>query len=545
MTARDTGQDNGRGAARDAGQGARWGAGRAWPLRHRLLAALLGLSAAALAVFAAAGVLLLDRSLLSRVDTQLTEFATNFHKGPPPGAPVPPPRDDVELPTQFRLAVYSPSGTVVRRLPDSGSGSGSGGGGGGGGGVGGGGGGGGGPVVPPSAIADPPPAPFTVPDRAGAGEWRTFVVRLPDGDRVAVSISLESNRSTVRQLLLIEAAAGALVLVLLGAVALAVVRLGLRPLTRMERTAAAIAAGELDRRVSDCDPRTETGRLGNALNIMLGRLSEALRQRERSERRLRRFLADASHELRTPLTSIRGFAELYRHGRSEPDPAVARILRRIEGEAERMGVLVDDLLLLARLDQERALDLTEVDPHVIAADVVHGARARDPGRAVELVPPHRPVRVLADEHRLHRVLSNLVGNALAHTPPEASVRVVIRHAPNPSTPWTLSEPVPHDSTTGGGAEAVAVAGGEVIGESVVIEVCDDGPGIEPEHLPHVFDRFYRTDAARSRTGGGTGLGLAIAAALVEAHDGRIEAGSRPGHGTCFRVVLPLRGPRGA
>ncbi|AQZ70636.1 hypothetical protein BKM31_24665 [[Actinomadura] parvosata subsp. kistnae] len=510
-------------------------------MRHRLLAALLGLSAAALAVFAAAGVLLLDRSLLSRVDTQLTEFATNFRKGPPPGAPVPPPRDDVELPTQFRLAIYSPSGTVVRRLPGSSSGSGDGGGDGG----------GGGPVVPASAIADPPPAPFTVPDGAGAGEWRTIVVRLPDGDRAAVSISLESNRSTVRQLLLIEAAAGALVLVLLGAVALAVVRLGLRPLTRMERTAAAIAAGELDRRVSDCDPRTETGRLGNALNVMLGRLSEALRQRERSERRLRRFLADASHELRTPLTSIRGFAELYRHGRSEPDPAVARILRRIEGEAERMGVLVDDLLLLARLDQERALDLTEVDPHVIAADVVHGARARDPERAVELVPPHRPVRMLADEHRLHRVLSNLVGNALAHTPPEASVRVVVRHASNPSTPsdssapWPLSEPVPHDSTAGGGAEAVAVAGGEVIGESVVIEVCDDGPGIEPEHLPHVFDRFYRTDAARSRAGGGTGLGLAIAAALVEAHDGRIEARSRPGHGTCFRVVLPLRGPRGA
>ncbi|MGW4802316.1 HAMP domain-containing sensor histidine kinase, partial [Nonomuraea sp. NPDC004297] len=380
--------------------------GRPWPLRHRLLAALLGLSAAALAVFAASGVLLLDRSLLSRVDTQLTDFAANLGKGPPPGLPMPPPRPDVELPTRFHLAVFSPPGDVVRSVPGSGDG----------------------PAVPASAISAPPPAPFTVPDLAGGAEWRTFVVALPDGNRAAVSASLEENRSTVRQLLIIEAAAGALVLGLLGAVALVVVRLGLRPLTRMERTATAIAAGELDRRVSDSDPRTETGRLGSALNVMLGRLGEALRQRERSERRLRRFLADASHELRTPLTSIRGFAELYRHGRSEPDPAVARILSRIEGEAERMGVLVEDLLLLARMDQERALDLTEVDLHVIAGDVVHGARARDPGRVVELAMGERPVRAVGDEHRLHRVIANLVGNAVAHTPAETTVRVRVERA---------------------------------------------------------------------------------------------------------------------
>ncbi|MFC5829846.1 sensor histidine kinase [Nonomuraea insulae] len=456
--------------------------GRAWPLRHRLLAALLGLSAAALAAFAAAGVLLLDRSLTSRVDTQLTDFAATFMKGPPPGAPVRPPRrDDVELPTQFRVAFFTASGAVVRRLPDYGDG----------------------PAIPAEAVSAVPPAPFTVPARSGTGEWRTIVVGMPDGNRAAVSISLADNRSTVRQLLLIEAAAGALVLALLGAVALVVVRLGLRPLTRMERTATAIAAGELDRRVSDSDPRTETGRLGSALNVMLGRLGEALHQRERSERRLRHFLADASHELRTPLTSIRGFAELYRHGRSEPDPAVARILSRIEGEAERMGVLVEDLLLLARLDQERALDLTEVDLHVIAGDVVHGARARDPERPIELALGERPVRVTGDEHRLHRVVANLVTNAVAHTPPGTAVRVLVQRA----------------------------------GSMAAVEVRDDGPGIEPDHLPYVFDRFYRDG-----NDGGTGLGLAIAAALVEAHGGRIEANSRPGHGTTFRVLLPVRGP---
>ncbi|WP_103959894.1 sensor histidine kinase [Nonomuraea solani] len=479
--------------------------GRAWPLRHRLLAALLGLSAAALAVFAAAGVLLLDRSLLARVDTQLTEFAGTFTKGPPPGVPMPPPRRrDVELPTQFRVTFFTPSGTVLRRLPDSGDG----------------------PAIPASAVAAPPPEPFTVPARTGGGEWRTLVVGLPDGNRAAVSLSLEPDRGTVRQLLLIEAAAGALVLVLLGAVALAVVRLGLRPLTRMERTAAAIAAGELERRVSDSDPRTETGRLGHALNVMLGRLGEALRQRERSEQRLRHFLADASHELRTPLTSIRGFAELYRHGRSEPDPVVARILSRIEGEAERMGVLVEDLLLLARLDEARAQEVTEVDLHVIVGDVVHGARARDPGRPIELLLGDRPVRVLGDEHRLHQVVTNLVGNAVAHTPPGTAVRVLVDERPEPDV-------------ADGEEVAVACAGVEVAGRAVVVEVRDSGPGIEAGHLPHVFDRFYRADAARSRDSGGTGLGLAIAAALVEAHGGRIEARSRPGHGTTFRVVLPL------
>lgn len=463
---------------------------RAWPLRHRLLVALLGLSAAGLTVFAAAGVLLLDRSLLSRVDAQLQEFSATFGKGPPP-VPPPRPRGDRELPTQFRVTLHSPSGTLLGRMPNGFAD---------------------GPAVPAETISAVPPQPITVPAGSGAGEWRTLVTMLPDGNRVAVSMSLESVQTTVRQLLLIEVAAGALVLALLGAVALAVVRLGLRPLTRMERTATAIAAGEIDRRVSDSDPRTETGRLGHALNIMLERLGEALRQRERSERRLRHFLADASHELRTPLTSIRGFAELYRHGRTEQDPAVARILRRIEGESERMGVLVEDLLLLARLDEERALDLSEVDLHVIAGDVVHGARARDQGRAIELVLHERPVRVVGDEHRLHQIIANLVGNAVAHTPPGAAVRV----------------------TVGAGRE------------TAFVEVHDDGPGIEAEHLPHVFDRFYRADASRARSSsGGTGLGLAIAAALAEAHDGRIEARSRTGHGTTFRVVLPVNGPADA
>ncbi|MEO3801758.1 HAMP domain-containing sensor histidine kinase [Nonomuraea sp. B1E8] len=500
---------------------------RAWPLRHRLLAALLGLSAAALAVFATAGVILLDRSLLSRVDTQLTAFAATIGKGRPPPPLVRPPRQgEVELPSQFRVDFHRPSGAPVRAGPPPADG----------------------PDVPAATISALPPSPFTVAGRSGDTDWRALVVALPDGNRAVVSMSLEAARSTVRELLVIEVAAGTLVLVLLGAVALAVVRLGLRPLTRMERTATAIAGGELDRRVSDSDPRTETGRLGHALNIMLGRLGEALRQRERSEQRLRHFLADASHELRTPLTSIRGFAELYRHGDREPDPAVARILSRIEGEAERMGVLVEDLLLLARLDQERALDLTEVDLHVVVGDVVHGARARAPGRPIELVLDERPVRVTGDEHRLHQVVANLVGNAVAHTPKGTAVRVTVSETGGGATdadaaPWARSGITGTDTASwarSGTTGAGAWAGARVTGPAAVIEVRDAGPGIAEEHLPHVFDRFYRADAARSRDSGGTGLGLAIAAALVEAHGGRIEA--RSGGGTTFRVVLPVEGP---
>ncbi|WP_049562529.1 sensor histidine kinase [Nonomuraea sp. SBT364] len=456
-----------------------------WPLRRRLLAALVGLSAAALAVFAVAGVLLLDRSLQARVDSRLTEIAATLATRPPPPPP-PPGRDGVELPTDFRVAFYGAGGGLVRDVPAAPDD---------------------GPAVPAEVIRQAPAEPVTVAGKGGTGQWRALVVRLPGGGRAAVSMSLEPNRSTVRQLLLIEVTAGVLVLLLLAAVALMVVRLGLRPLTRMERTADAIAAGEIERRVADDDPRTELGRLGRALNTMLERLARALRERERSERRLRRFVADASHELRTPLTSIRGFAELYHHGEKDRDPQAERLLRRIEAEAERMGVLVEDLLLLARLDREPGLERSTVDLRVLAGDVVHAAHARDRGRPIRLAVSDGPMFAVGDEHRLHQVIANLVGNAMTHTGPGTAVHVTV------------------------GRE----------GGQAVVEVRDEGPGIDPEHLPHVFDRFYRADPNRSRGNGGTGLGLAIAAALAEAHGGRIEVSSTPGEGTAFRVVLPAAG----
>ncbi|MEU6782305.1 ATP-binding protein [Nonomuraea angiospora] len=481
----------------------------AWPLRHRLLAALLCLCAAGLAAIATASVLLLDRSLLSRVDAQLTEVASTFGRRPLPPPPPPVGEDQAaQLPTQFRVSLYGPSGTLLRNVPAEISD---------------------GPAIPAAAISAVPRGPVTVPARTGPGQWRILVRSLPDGNRLAVSMSLEPNRATVHQLLVIEVAVGGLVLLLLGALALAVVRLGLRPLTRMERTAEAIAGGDIDRRVSDTDPGTETGRLGRALNIMLERLATALREFERSERRLRHFVADASHELRTPLTSIRGFAELYQHGQGPRDPAAERLLRRIEAEAARMGVLVEDMLLLARMDQEPALEPGVADLHVLAGDVVHAARARDRERPIRLVVSDDPVFVFGDEHRLHQVIANLVGNAMRHTASDAEIRVTV------SRRAVAGVPAPGVVHAGSGPDPRAAA--------ALIEVRDEGQGIDPEHLPYLFDRFYRADAGRSRDSGGSGLGLAIAAALVQAHDGRIEVTSTPGRGTAFRVLLPLDQPQ--
>ncbi|MEU6716558.1 ATP-binding protein [Nonomuraea sp. NPDC046802] len=481
---------------------------RPWPLRLRLLVALLGLSAAGLAIFAVAGTVMLERSLLSRVDSQLAEFSATTSGRRPPAMPPPPPPGSVQLPTQFRIAVYDPSGRLARAIPTEATG---------------------GPQIPAEAISSMPDQPFTVQDTTGQEDWRVLLRELPNGERVALSMSLEANRATVQQLLVIEVAAGTLVLVLLGAVAWAVVRLGLRPLTRVERTAQAISAGDIDRRVADTDPRTEIGRLGRTLNTMLERLAAALRARQQSEQRLRHFVADASHELRTPLTSIRGFAELYHHGQGPRDPAAERLLRRIEAEAERMGVLVEDMLLLARLDQEPTLEPSVVDLHVLTGDVVHAAQARDRGRPIRLIVSDEPVFVLGDEHRLHQVIANLVGNAIQHTPSGAEIRVkvaprAVAGVPAPGVVHAGSGPAPH-------------------AKAALIEVRDEGRGIDAGHLPHLFDRFYRADPGRSRDSGGTGLGLAIAAALVQAHDGRIEVTSTPGRGTTFRVLLPLEQPQ--
>jgi two-component system OmpR family sensor kinase len=313
-------------------------------------------------------------------------------------------------------------------------------------------------------------------------------------------------------------------LALLAGAAWWIVRSSLRPLEEVETTAEAIAAGDLTQRVPHRDPRTEVGRLSTALNTMLGQIEAAFEARRvteqsarASEERMRRFVADASHELRTPLTSIRGFSELYRQGAVEDDAALARVMRRIEDEATRMGLLVEDLLLLARLDQQRPLEAKPVDLVPLVRDSVLDARAASQGHDIRLAVDAVPdsATVIGDELRLRQVMANLIGNAIRHTP----------------------------------AGTVVVVGLEQDGdEHVVLEVRDDGPGIAEEDVGRVFERFYRADPSRTRVGangstsGGSGLGLSIVSALVAAHGGQVEVESTPGSGATFRVSLPSSKP---
>ncbi len=246
-------------------------------------------------------------------------------------------------------------------------------------------------------------------------------------------------------------------------------------------------------------PATEVGRLGSSFNRMVTQVQSAFTAREASEQRLRRFVADASHELRTPLTSIRGFAELYRQGAVTESADVARLLGRIEDEAKRLGLLVEDLLALARLDEQRPLRVEDVDLAVLAADAVHDAQAVQPERHLILDVPG-PLVVRGDEARLRQVVGNLLAKALQRTPADAAVHVRLRSEPG----------------------------------AAVLEVADAGPGMTAKTASRVFERFYRADASRTRASGGSGLGLSIVASLVQAHGGRVELDTAPGQGATFR-----------
>ena len=344
----------------------------------------------------------------------------------------------------------------------------------------------------------------------GDTRYRVLVTRLPLGQgSLITAVPLTEVDDTLSRVLWIEVLVTIGVLALLGALAWWLIRRELRPLDRMGTTAGEIAAGDLSRRVAPAEPKTEVGRLGLALNDMLTQIEGAFAAQEASEQRLRRFLADASHELRTPLTSIRGYAELFRRGADERPEDLAVSMRRIEDEARRMGVLVDDLLLLARLDADRPLARERVDFAALVADCVHDARAADPEHDITLTAPvHLPL--IGDDDRLRQVVVNLLSNAVRHTPPQTPVEVTVE------------------------AE-------EGRGEAT-LRVRDHGPGLAEDQVDKVFEAFYRTDGARDRDSGGSGLGLAIVKTVVEAHGGSVEAVSPPGDGATFTVRLPLRVP---
>jgi two-component system OmpR family sensor kinase len=326
---------------------------------------------------------------------------------------------------------------------------------------------------------------------------------LTPGGVLVVALSMHDVDATLHRLLFVELIVALGVLLALAGLAWYVIKFGLRPLEEMQDTAGAIAAGDLSRRVEVTDENTEVGRLGIALNEMLHRIERAFDERAASEARLRRFVGDASHELRTPLTSIRGYAELFRRGAAERPEDLAKAMRRIEEEADRMGVLVDDLLLLARLDQGRPLEKQPVDLTRITRDAVDDARTVAPERTIDY-SPNGSIFVTGDEARLRQVLANLLQNAVRHTPPDTPVHVRVASAP----------------------------------DEAVIEVADEGPGMPPEEAARVFERFWRADSSRTRASGGTGLGLAIVAAIAEAHGGRAEVVTAPSQGATFRVRLP-------
>jgi len=327
-------------------------------------------------------------------------------------------------------------------------------------------------------------------------------------DLNVIAIPLNEMDDTLSQLLLVEGLVIVAVLGVLGGVALLLVRVGLRPLDRMAQTADAIAEGDLSRRVEPADHNTEVGRLGLALNTMLGRLETAFAGQRQSEDRLRRFVADASHELRTPLASIRGYAELFRMGAGEDPVESAKAMRRIEDEAKRMGVLVEDLLALARLDETRAFVREPVDIADLAADAVEDARATAPDReiALKVAPGEDPI-VLADPDQLRQVLANLLRNALVHTPPGSPIDV----------------------------QAASAAGNG----HVRLVVRDHGAGLPDGDPDAVFERFWRAGGGgRTQGPAGAGLGLAIVAGIVDAHGGTVHAENAPDGGARFVIELP-------
>lgn len=482
-----------------------------WSLRARLLVQMMSLAAVACLVMGAATQVGLRGYLINQIDTGLESsghrvLVRNFGDGPPEPPPNAPPR---MAPPPFVYAAGSQTGTVglqmvVGRPPQAGlldergeaipidlnS-----------------------PVVQTLSDIEPGTGPHTQ-HLGPLGEYRLIAKWLPTNDGVVVlGVPLKEMNDTLTSAAWIMWSVGLVALALTGLAAEWIVRRSLRPLRRVAATAIKVAELPLERgdvalseRVpdQDTDLRTEVGQVGSALNVMLGRVADALAIRHASETRVRKFVADASHELRTPLAAIRGYAELTRRAGGQVPPDISQALARVESESVRMTALVEDLLLLARLDAGRVVSSRPVDLTQIVVDSVSDARVAGPSHHWRVTLPDDPVIVPGDDSRLRQVVANLLANGRTHTPPGTTVTAQL----------SISS-----------------------GSGVALTVTDDGPGIAPELVSEIFERFVRGDTSRSRSAGGTGLGLAIVAAVVAAHHGRVNVQSQPGR-TEFTVILP-------
>ena len=346
---------------------------------------------------------------------------------------------------------------------------------------------------------------FTV--EGGRNNFRAVAVALPNNSgSIVAAQSLDDLNKTVGQLGVFFFLIGLALLTLIAIASRLVIKIGMRPLEDVEATAEQIAAGDLSARMPDANPHTEVGRLVTSLNSMLGRIEQSFAARVESENKLRRFVADASHELRTPLTAIRGFSELYRQGAVSGEEPTRELVGRIEGESIRMGALVEDLLLLARLDQAREMESKPVDLEDVVESAVASARAAGPDHKVSFTPTGEELFALGDEARIHQVVANLLANARAHTPAGTKITVEIQQ----------------DS------------------DGIRIAVSDNGPGLSAEDQAKIFERFYRADTSRVRVDGeGSGLGLSIVDAVMKAHGGSVSVQSELGKGATFTLFFPL------
>jgi len=466
----------------------------ALPLRIRLVAILLGLLTIALLLLSLTTAYLTQRDLLSGIDAELRSVAAPVAQAA---------LDDLgnngdtsTLPTSYAFALMTPDGTPVHVVNPTGEDL--------------------HPALPPIPLTDQrvrTGEPFTVRSTDGDLQWRFVAGRVSNQGTFALGIPLRSVESTVARLLFTSGLISAAVLALCALIGWYAVSRAFRPLRQIEDTAAQIAKGDLTRRVPVSPADDEIASLGESLNVMLSHIEDSFEVREASRERMRQFVSDASHELRTPLATVRGYAELHRQGALPTAEATTAAFGRIEAEATRMAGLVEDLLTLARLDEEPQTVRTEIDLTVLAADAVADARARAPERVIRLTGVSRELAatpVWATEARLRQVVTNVVANALAHTPEGTPVEVRV-------------------GTVAGAA-----------GDEAVLEVIDHGPGIPLQDRQKVFERFVRADKSRGRAtgGGGTGLGLAIVAAIVQSHDGRVGLAETPGGGTTVVIHLP-------